>query len=414
MRISQFLLIGCFLGLVASQSLMDLFFGLATLFGAYLLLFVDRRESKAIPFPLWLLLAVPWIAWIGVGFYVTPDSRFSTKAMGDFIWLAQVPLISLLWSKVDPKKDVLKPFLTILSIVCIYAIAIYFLGFDPLYEGWDARTKNLETFWRTGGLFSNPMPLAHSYGPLALIFLPISLYYFQKKDFKLIEVPLNFILLILTVLFSFTRGVWIALALATISGAFIFKKRVGLIAIAVTLIGGGLMMTAWPKFRERTLLVFDSQKSYDSERIILWKTNWRIFTDNPIAGIGYGENKRRLREFYDQFKVPQGQFEGHAHNQYLHFLAGTGLVGLLFYVIWCGLFLKLTHELYVVNRDSGHKELSFLILGLLLAQLAFHFGSLTESNFSISKNRMLLVFIWGFLIHLKRHPHQLPENNSSR
>jgi O-antigen ligase len=257
------------------------------------------------------------------------------------------------------------------------------------------------------------MALAQSYGPLCVLLLPLSIYSLFRKPKRNYLISITFIITSLAILFTFTRGVWMSLVIATLIGSFIFSKRIGIITILILLIAGCTLMVSWPKFRERTIQVFDTQKSYDSERLVLWKTNWSIFKESPLIGIGYGENKRRLREYFNRLGLPQNQFEGHAHNQYLHFLAGTGIIGLFFYLAWCFNFLKITLQLYNQSKEKENLELSLLFLGLFMAQVAFHFGSLTEANFTISKNRMLMVFIWSFVLYrylkLKKHI----EDNSS-
>lgn len=395
---SRFILGGLFLGLVCSQSLMDLFFGLATLLG--LCFALTKKESNLISvLPNWIWLLLPWLGWIVVSFLTkAPTLNPFGKAIGDFLWIIQLPLLVLIWKSAEPTESISKYFLFILLGSSTYAVAIYVLGYDPLVQHWSDRAENLLGFWRTGGLFSNAMSLAQSFGPLAMTLLPLSIFTFIKNKSVKNWILLTFIITCFAVLFTFTRGVWLAMVASTLICSFIYSRRLGLVAVLSLALAGGILLTAWPKFRERTFQAFDPQKSYDSERLVLWKTNWLIFSENPVMGIGYGENKRRLREYYDRLNIPPNQFEGHAHNQYLHFLAGTGFVGLLFYLFWCGSMLKLNLNLYRHEKAVGLERTSLILLGLLMAQVAFHVGSLTESNFTISKNRMLLVFFWSYLL----------------
>ena len=399
-KISRFLIYGLFLGLVASQSLMDLFLVLVSFFGIFILI----RGSKILTlhdFPKWFLLSLPWIVTVFMGFLIkAPVGAPFAGTLGDFIWILQLPLLVLIWKHSELNKSSSFIFTSILLIATCYAVAVYFLGFDPLQQHWSDREYNLTHFWRTGGLFSNPMALAQSYGPLCALIIPFSLYSLFQKEKKNYLILLTLIITAMAILFTFTRGVWMSLVIAVLIGSFIFSKRLGIITILTLLISGSLLMITWPKFRDRTIQAFDSERSYDSERLILWKTNWYIFKESPWIGIGYGENKRRLREYFDRLGLPQNQFEGHAHNQYLHFLAGTGIIGLFFYLTWCFIFLKITLKLYKKSKETENNELSLLFLGLYMAQIAFHFGSLTEANFTISKNRMLLVFIWSFVLFI--------------
>jgi O-antigen ligase len=398
---------GLFLGLVASQSVMDGFLILSTLLG-FTLLIKSNFSLKRLHLPPWLYLAIPWFLWVMVGFIIkAPPQAAMFSALKEFTWLLNLPLLVLLWKQIEPDRKTAEAFLIILLFASLYAVIIYALGFDPLQQTWTDRTINLAGFWRSGGFFSNAMALAQSYGPLTILIMPLAFFRILKpsKDSHLLLITA--ILVSLAVLFTFTRGVWLALAMTTLIGSFVYSRRWGVVTLATLVLGAGMLLMAWPKFRDRTFQSFDAVRSYDSERVVLWKTNWYIFTENPWMGIGFGENKRRLREYYDILNVPTSQFEGHAHNQYLQFLAGTGIIGLLFYLTWCGLFLKLTIKLYRYYEKRNQAELQLLALGLFLAQLSFHLGSFTEANFSIAKNRILMVFIWSFILYMNAFVEQL-------
>ena len=93
--------------------------------------------------------------------------------------------------------------------------------------------------------------------------------------------------------------------------------------------------------------------------------------------------------------VPEGFLESHAHNQYLHFLAGTGILGLFcFLVVVIGLFRM--H--FLAFKGLSEKQNYFwkgLALGVLGAEICFFVSGVTESNFSIAKNRYLIMTIWA-------------------
>lgn len=417
---------GLFMGLVSSQSLMDLFIFLVSSLSLGLIikkkdLFILSSLSQ------WMYIALSWliVTLIGIKLQAPPEASIKSL-LGDFVWIIHLPLWVYLWTITPINRKWFLTALSILSTASLFAIVVYFIGFDPFHQHWADRIVNAQAFWRSGGFFSNAMALAQSYGPLVMILMPLSLYYLYQAWSKLSSarkkqqplpwkdffsttlswfVPLTFILITLAVLFTFTRGVWLALVITTILGSFIWSRKLGVIVLLLIVLGAGGLLGVWPKLRERTFQVFDAKTSYDSERLVLWKTNWHIFTEHPIMGIGYGENKRRLREFYDRLDVPQWQFEGHAHNQYLHILAGTGLIGLSFYLFWCFSFLRMNYRIYkkfstdLLRKTAFSSELSLFFFGLFLAQIAFHIGSFTESNFIIAKNRMLLVFIWSLVLY---------------
>jgi len=417
---------GLILGLIASQSLMDLFAVITTGLGLWLLV-KDQEKTFWCEYKNKFYVCSTWLLFLFFGLFlqrvkgldslsdifIAPNkSGVGFKSLKDFLWMLQLPIWSYLWLKGRWSQRWIKIVLILLLLVSLYSVIIYILGFDPLLQHWSDRTENARYLWRSGGLFSNAMALAQSYGPLCMLLLPLTVFYLVEAYHNFLRyrwsglfptslswlVPLVFLITLLAVLFTFTRGVWMALVLTTLLASFIHRRKWALSVLVVMILGGATLLSVWPKFRERTLLVFDTQKGYDSERLVVWKTNWFIFTENPIAGIGYSENHRRLREYYDYLGVPKGQFEGHAHNQFLHFLAGTGLIGFLFYLGWCIYFLKITYFIYRHSFLENRPVEKYFGFGLFLAQVSFHIGSLTESNFSIAKNRLLMVILWSLAL----------------
>lgn len=247
---------------------------------------------------------------------------------------------------------------------------------------------------RVGGLFDDPMTFAHVYG---LFFILVFFVTFQKMIEKPKELltSKNSLLLSaaaffsgLAILLSMTRGVWIGVFVALLISFMLYRRNYGLWFFGLTLTGVTLLSLAWPRFLDRLLYAFDSS-GYDSERFWLWKANWKIFLDHPLLGIGYGAYKWKLRDYYDLLGAPANQFESHAHNQYLHFLAGTGIFGLLCFLFFVGFNLVQSYKLLRLSENSPLKGLAY---GLFGGQICFLVAALTESNFERAKVR------WTYLI----------------
>lgn len=124
-----------------------------------------------------------------------------------------------------------------------------------------------------------------------------------------------------------------------------------------------------------------------------------IFKDHPLFGAGYGQNKFLLHEYYDKQGLPKDQFIGHAHNEYLHILAGTGALGLLCYLAILGtIFFQAFLVFWRTSSNQSFRK--GLALGVLGGQICFLIGSLTESNFEHSKVRFGIMFMWAISIWL--------------
>ena len=339
---------------------------------------------------IWIL----WVIWVGVSFLFSPlsDTDWLMRLV-EFKWI--FVLYAVIWSLHDlpirPAAQV--PAAILLGICSSYAILVWFLGFDPIHPDYDLAP------WsgghRTGGFLSNAMTFGHIYG-LYFCFLigPTLMALKWRSPYLKFLVP-ALLLTGIAVILSFTRGMWLAMAVATILMTFIFQFRIGLV---VTVLGSLLMwltFQVWPALAERISHTFTN----GDERQWIWAAHWKIFLDHPITGVGYGENYRLLPEYYKMVGAPDGVIISHAHNQYLHFLAGTGVPGLIVYLMVLFFFLILNWRVY---REFGPRDpfLKGLALGCLGAQIAFFVGGLTEANFEHAKIKYVMILVWSIVVWL--------------
>lgn len=270
---------------------------------------------------------------------------------------------------------------------------------------------------RVGGLFDDPMTFAHVYGLFFVFVFFVTLHRLTSKSRNL-ELQRNLtgtdcLMLVtslacgLSVFLSMTRGIWIGIFLSLLVSLYLYRKKFGMIFLASSASLFTLLFLAWPRFHDRFLFAFSSA-SYDSERVWLWETNWKIFLDHPLVGIGYGIYKWRLREYYDLLGAPPNQFESHAHNQYLHFLAGTGLLGLLCFLFFVAFNLWQGWKLVALTRNTQLKGFAF---GLFGAQICFLTAALTESNFERAKVRWTYLVIVALGISAVRVLSSSPQKN---
>jgi O-antigen ligase len=391
-----------FIALLSSQSLMDL--GSTLMAISVLLVWWQKRKlGEKLPVP-HLGLEKVFLAWLVIillGLLASrqPDTPW-LKSFLEFRWILEFYIYITALNVLQPTEKNIRQLLPVVWVTAIYTLLCYFLKFDLLHQGWADREAQLlldqnHIWYRAGGLFMNPMPYAHTYGTLAALMMG-PLFYFQrgewlKNKFWIFGLGLT----LLGIVFSFTRGIWLGLAVACLMMAsFInWKKGLGVLG-ALILIAAGLFLSV-REVRERILFSFDPATSYDSERLIIWKTNWLIFSENPILGLGYGENGRRLREYFDRLNVPKGFLESHAHNQYLHFLAGTGILGLLCFVLVIGFLFRMHFQAFRGFSSSQEPFWKGLALGVLGAEITFYVAGVTESNFSIAKNRYFILLVWA-------------------
>ena len=342
--------------------------------------------------PTWL-----WPVWLGVlliGLILNADLRSPEpwKDFFEFRWiltlLSWIYILKNLW---DHKKAFsLLGVLTLILNVAAFGVWL----------------KNPTE--RAGGLLGSIMSFAHNITPIFCLYFILTLTNWKNLSLKLKSLYLavlitSFILVVVT----FTRGVWIGSLVALSITTFIWNKKLFGGVLAGFLIVFLLGITTSERFANRVFTRTNLETDSNQERTALWRGNWAMIKDYPVFGVGIGQNKSHLRDYYDMFGYPQTQRQSHAHNQYLQYWAGTGTLGFICFLIFLFVVLKYSYQSYKDNQTS---YLSHLQLGLLAAMICFLVGSLTESNFNIAKNRFLFLMLAGMAVAWSNNKKDLPEN----
>ncbi len=230
---------------------------------------------------------------------------------------------------------------------------------------------------RAVGLFPDPHIAALFFGITG--FLSLGIFFSEKKTVFLSIA----ILLFSAVLFSFSRGGYLALLVGGIffcatsmarrhflKDVFSVKKGAAvLVFLAILFFGGGVI-------RERFLSVFSFEEGSNAARIGIWKEVAGIISENPFFGVGLGN--------YPLSVFPSASYRDpfYAHNLYLDLWAEIGVFGLLFFL---GLF---------ASRFSGEELRTPLFAGIASASIVFFVHSLVDSAlFSVHILPILLFLV---------------------
>lgn len=404
-KLSWVFALGFFISTLVSQSIMDLF----SSFVIGLVIFVSIKEKsnpfKALDKKFWIFFFA-WFAWVGLGLAINEvELKTTLLKLLEFKWVLTLVCLAILLKRIlDAGKNSIfeikdfEKFLNIFTwafaLTSLFAVAVYFLGFNPAHPG-----KVLDSFpdgtLRTGGFLDQPIVFGHLqtiFLSLLTAMLVLNFSNLKNKLFLMSAVGIGFLALVL----SFTRGAWIGY-LAALGVIFWFKSKraflaSGILGVLIVL----LSYAVWPDFKTRIDYAFQGG---DSERVYIWKANLLMFADHPIFGVGYGQNKNHMIEYYAKAGAPEGLLISHAHNQYLHFLAGTGFLGILFYLGFLYFWLSMAFK--NANQLKQKSQYFFAIaVGLLASVISVVFGGLTEANFEHSKMVYAMVCVWSLLLFL--------------
>ncbi len=209
-----------------------------------------------------------------------------------------------------------------------------------------------------------------------------------KSRFDLKPTTLAFIAgLISTALFlSWSRTLWIALPIGLGIWAFRYVNRAKAMGVVLTsLLVAITAFTQVPQLRSRMTSALGT-----SDRFELWRANLSFFQARPWTGIGWrkaeGMTASYFKTIYDG--DVSSRFVGHAHNNFLEMLGGTGLLGTLAWVGWTLLVFQMS--LRLAKRRDEWGEIGW---GFFCAWVVFQINGLTQVNFW--EGKVLHQVMWG-------------------
>ena len=235
------------------------------------------------------------------------------------------------------------------------------------------------------------------FGDISLVmsFMVLAGYnFFKERGRWWVLVPIAAIILGMTAsILSGARGGWIALpALLTILlwshfSQVGFWKRWLMIA-GVMIVGAILYILPFTGLANRIdlalseIAIYSESELTDSVRstsvgirLEMWQGAWQIFTEHPIAGVGWGNYLATMEQQVSQgLRHPKAAKFRHPHSQYLSVLANGGLIGGLGMLLLFLIPLKLFVEAY---KDGSESMRQLAMAGMLLVVAYMHF-CLTE------------------------------------
>lgn len=312
-----------------------------------------------------------------------PDSSDKVFIIGNsrFVLLFLALRLGLEALSIEQIGKGLKILAMAIILISLYAISQHFTGKDLIRGAKDPISQVYTgggTEFRSRGMWGHPVTFGHSMALSFTMCLGALAVFYRERRYLLIF-GLASLLAGVSLVYSYTRGAWIAVAAAIFVMSLYLGRKVAIASIigGALLIGGGALSS--PKFRDRLVSIVSTTNQSNTERLDVWKANIAMFKENPVLGVGYGVNEEIIGDYYEKLGIQQ-EFGGHAHNNYLQFLSGTGLLGFLAFTAFSLVFLWMAHTL-LRTLPADAKWARAITLGALGAQIALHVGGLTECNF---------------------------------
>jgi O-antigen ligase len=339
----------------------------------------------------WALVVLFVIVVLGA-FITAPEPPLGWGAVtiigaARFVFLYFLLRLALLWTWSDRVVPRMIYFLIgLAALIGLYAVFESYTGIDLIRKtnatvtAWGTRADG-STYYRAAGLFDHPLRYCYSVGmclcfPFAYLLLGTG----SKRKWDRLWMALALLAMSAGLLASLARGAWIAVAVAIVIMSFYSGWKRALSTIVLGVVAVGVVLVARPEIGQRLTTIMDSSNESNSSRIRIWKANIEMFKDHPIIGVGYGQNEALNGVYFKRMGIPDDAFKGHAHNNYLQFLSGTGITGFACYMVFILFYLYLSHSTFMLlpKEDVWSRA---TVLALLGAQLVLHIGGFTECNF---------------------------------
>jgi O-antigen ligase len=312
-------------------------------------------------FGLWLIVLIPFVLLSVVNF-----GTQGLIALREWIRLSSI--LAVFFLSFNMVKNVEKS----INLLFISLIVPLTMGFYQLIM----HTGIIETgIHRTYGTLAHP----NSFALYLVLFIALTYRKLDSTNHKF----LIFLLLLAEIGFlistvSFTGYIMFAVVFIMLASKAKTKRKIVLFCLigifALSLLNSGMFLKRWERIRSINF------KQALEEREVVESLTWRIanwynlvsvWQEKPL--LGYGLHTTYL---VNPWKVPGTQSGYDPHNDFVRYLVETGLVGLLFYIIF---IVYLGINIYKNYKLCKNPQIKSLLYICLIVFIAWQIGSLTGS-----------------------------------
>jgi len=343
------------------------------------MLLVARRRIEAPP------AAVPlgcFVVWTVASLAAAPDPLLGLAQIKKFYIFLIVVAAYMAFRDLDQVQRIWRALFAAASLAALLALIEFALYYDSLHSHRDfyhlyslgRRITGFMGHWQT---FSGEQMLVLAALVSFLLFAPRRPWWSWAAA----------ALIALSLLLSFTRGVWLGCLAAAAYLLWQFQRRLVLVIPAGLLL---LYLVAPGLVRERVRSLVDTRSdSSNQARLLMMRTGLNMIRRHPLFGVG----PNGVRYYFDLYRPNSGQpkptaYYGHLHNNYLHIAAERGLPCLVFFV-WLLFSVARDQQRLAARLAARHRYLAY---GVVAATISIAVAGAFENNFGDSEVAMLFLF----------------------
>jgi O-antigen ligase len=281
---------------------------------------VFRFESSDLPVLfLWIVLLFGAVSPMGVGGYK------------EALVLSSLMLVYFLVSNLVRSRKWLNVtvilFIASATVTAFLGLAEYILGFSEF--NWLDASIFSDISGRATSVFENPNVLA-AYLIMAFPTSVAVCFYNKERRIKVLCAICSLVMLA-CIVFTWSRGAWIALVCGTMLFLLCISRRAFLI---VPPAAGAALLASWAfptTFGARLANIFSLADSTNHYRVSIWEGVSDMLGKIWACGIGFGEES--FSAAYLDHSLAGIEHAPHAHSLYLQLLVQVGVFGLVFLLL---------------------------------------------------------------------------------
>lgn len=205
-----------------------------------------------------------------------------------------------------------------------------------------------------------------------------------------------FIILISSILLSFSRGSYLGMftglfSVIILSWKFLAPK---IKAVIFLIIFAGIVSIFIPQnpIANRINSIVNLEEGSNAGRLIIWKQAADVFREHPISGVGIGN--------YSFYLFPEEKYRTpiYAHNAYLDIASEMGIFAL---IAWIGIFLSSFWQLFKIIKKTADKNLRIISIGLFGGLIWFSVHCFFETPIYSPQVLAMLMIIFGTIVGVR-------------
>lgn len=252
------------------------------------------------------------------------------------------------------------------TVVAIIGICQYVFG-AVSSKAWLDTSYFYDIKGRVVSLFDNPNILA-IYLVIVLPFALCTLIQASMGRSRLL-CSISVVSILLCIVFTWSRGAWLAAILCVVLFLLMYSRKTLRYIFMSCLFVPFLPFFLPQSVVKRFLSIGDMADSSTLYRVYTWKGSFRVIKDFFVGGIGYGTNA--FQNIYPQYAYAGIEAAEHSHNLFLQIFIGTGIIGIVAFVIIMFLFTQMNLEHIRDSKDTVGKLVIISAFSAVMSSLLF-------------------------------------------